>query len=39
MKSNVITIDNHEAGFDSVLKETGKVAVYEELGHKESLRL
>ena len=39
MKSNVITIDNQGNGFDGAVKETQKVAVYEELGHKESLHL
>ena len=39
MKSNVISIDNQGNGFDKSLKEARKVAVYEELGNKESLHL
>lgn len=39
MKSNVIHIDNQGNGFDRTVKETQKVAVYEEMGHKESLQL
>lgn len=39
MKSNVINIDNQGDGFDKALEETGKVAEYERLGHKESLHL
>lgn len=39
MKSNIITIDNHEKGFSDAVKEARKVAVYTELNHKESLHL
>ena len=39
VKSNVILIDNQENGFDQAIGETRKVAVYEELSHKESLKL
>ena len=39
MKSNVIIIDNQGNGFDKALEESRKVAVYEDLTHKESLHL
>ena len=39
MKSNVIDVDNQENGFEQSEKETRKVAVYEELNHKEALHL
>ena len=39
MKSNVINIDNQGNGFDKTIAETQKVAVYEELDHKDSLHL
>lgn len=39
MKSNVIIIDNQGNGFDKTISEALKVAVYEELNHKDSLHL
>ncbi len=39
MKSDIITIDNHGHGFTDALEQTGKVAQYRELNHKESLQL
>ena len=39
MKSNVIIIDNQGNGFDKTIAEAQKVAVYEELSHKDSLHL
>ncbi len=39
MKSNVIHIDNTGNGFEEAIKEIRKVAVYEELNHKNSLQL
>ena len=39
MKSNVIVIDNQGNGFDRSIAEAQKVAVYEELNHKDSLHL
>lgn len=39
MKSNVIYIDNQGNGFENTIEEARKVAKYESLNHKESLRL
>ena len=39
MKSNVISIDNHGNGYDKTIEETRKVAVYEGLDHRNSLKL
>ena len=39
MKSNIILIDNRGNGFDKALAETGKVAAYEELNHKQTIQL
>ena len=39
MKSDVILIDNQGNGFGETIEETRKVAVYEELEHKESIQL
>ena len=36
MKSNTIKIDNHGHGFDDLLTEVRKVAVYEEIGKDET---
>ena len=39
MKSEIITIDNHENGFSEAVKEAQKVAAYTELNAKDSLHL
>jgi len=39
MKSNIIVIDNQGNGYDKTIEEARKVAVYEELDHKDSLHL
>ena len=39
MKSDVINIDNQGNGFEKTIEEARKVAVYADLGHKESLHL
>ena len=39
MKSEIITIDNHENGFSEAIKEAQKVAAYTELNAKDSLHL
>ena len=39
MKSDIITIDNRGNGFRDALAQTGKVAQFRELNHKESLQL
>ena len=39
MKSNVINIANQGNGFENTIEEARKVAKYESLNHKESLRL
>ena len=39
MKSDVILIDNKGGGFSEALKETQKVAEYQGLDAKESIRL
>ena len=39
MKSNVCKIDNGIKDLDLILKESEKVAVYNELTHKQALRL
>jgi len=39
MKSDIITIDNHELGFSDAIKEAQKVAAYLEMSHKDSLHL
>ena len=39
MKSEIITIDNHENGFSQAVKEAQKVAAYTELNAKDSLHL
>ena len=39
MKSEIITIDNHENGFSEAVKEAQKVAAYTKLNAKDSLHL
>ena len=39
MKSNIINVDNQGDGFEKAIEEARKVAAYEELSHKDSLRL
>lgn len=39
MKSNIIKVDNHGKGFEKLKTEIGKVAVYEEIGSKETAQL
>ena len=39
MKSDLITIDNYGNGFNVALKETRKVAAYQELNEKETIHL
>ncbi len=39
MKSDVILIDNQGNGYSEALNETRKVAIYQGLGHKESIQL
>ena len=39
MKSQIIAIDNQENGFSDAVKEAQKVAVYTEMGKKDSLHL
>ena len=39
MKSNVCKIENGIQDLDAILKESEKVAVYNELNHKQSLQL
>jgi hypothetical protein len=39
MKSNVCKIENGTKDLDAILKESEKVAVYNELSHKEALKL
>ena len=39
MKSNVCKIENGSKDLEAILKECEKVAVYNELTHKQSLQL
>ncbi|MCR5371191.1 MAG: hypothetical protein K6E83_10860 [Clostridium sp.] len=39
MKTNEILVDNHGSGMDEALREVEKFAVYNELSHKDTLRL
>ena len=39
MKSNVIRVDNHGHGLEELKREVGKVAVYEEIGERDTLDL
>ena len=39
MKSNVCKIENGTKDLDAILRESEKVAVYNELTHKQSLQL
>ena len=39
MKSNVCKIENGRKGLEAILKESEKVAVYNELTHKQTLQL
>ncbi len=39
VKSNVILIDNQGNGFDKAIGEVRKAAVYQELSHKDSMKL
>ena len=39
MKTNEVLIDNHGSGMDDALREVEKFAVYQDLSHKDTLRL
>ena len=39
MKTDIIAIDNHGAGFERVLDETGRTAVFKDLNKKQTMAL